>query len=54
MNIYWALKRSLAETKRPKSLRLVTNLNRNRVKALSGRIRTYPCSRWGSGYWKRR
>ena len=47
--LYWKLRQSMA-MKRHRVLYVVTNLNRNRLKIGSRRLRTYPTNKWGVGW----
>lgn len=53
--LYWQLKAGGAlKPIKYQVTYIVTNLNRNRTKLFSGRLRTYPSNRWGYGYWSNR
>ena len=53
--LYWKLKAGGAlKPVKYQITYIVTNLNRNRTKLFSGRLRTYPSNKWGYGYWLNR
>jgi hypothetical protein len=52
MNDYWKLRQSLSQCNKPSGLHICLPESK-RVKNINNDVfRTYPCERWGYGYWK--